>query len=299
MSQLESIFPSGVSDNVVLSGIPVLNTYSGNVFWVDGTAGLDGNIGTKQKPFKTLAYAIGKCTASKGDIIVLKPGHTETVSAAAGIALSKAGVTVIGLGRGASRPTFTFGTSTTTSMTIAGAGVKIQNCLFVPSVDAIVAGIQVTASDVQIVDCEWRDSSSYKTLLPIRTTSAAVVDRLGVVGCKIVQTTAGATAAMSLYGGDGHIIKGNKIVGDYATSAIVNLTTASTNVYVEGNTIENKNAVAVGITPVSTMTGSIANNFIRLTSGVTYIGSSYCSLFQNYGVNANGRSGQLIGTVST
>ena len=34
------------------------------------------------RPFATIDYAVGQCTASQGDIIYVMPGHAETVSAA-------------------------------------------------------------------------------------------------------------------------------------------------------------------------------------------------------------------------
>lgn len=68
----------------------------------DSTAGF-----TPDKPIATLAYAVSACTANKGDIIYLMPGHNENI-ADAQIAIDKAGVSVIGMGSGTLRPRFDF-----------------------------------------------------------------------------------------------------------------------------------------------------------------------------------------------
>ena len=77
-------------EGVNIGGMPILNSYAGNVFWVDSGAGSNGNKGTFARPFATIDYAIGQCTANNGDLIMVMPGHTETVTAAAGIAVDVA-----------------------------------------------------------------------------------------------------------------------------------------------------------------------------------------------------------------
>ena len=89
-------YPNGFPGGVAIHGMPVLNTYSGNVYWVNSASGGDGNKGTRARPFATLDYAIGRCTANNGDIIMVMANHAETITGVAGIALDVAGVTVIG-----------------------------------------------------------------------------------------------------------------------------------------------------------------------------------------------------------
>ena len=87
-------FPSGVKSRGVpvegLGGIgsPLLTT--GSVFHVDSgaDAASNSNAATNPKqPAATLDGAIGKCTANNGDVILVAPGHSETISAAAAISL--------------------------------------------------------------------------------------------------------------------------------------------------------------------------------------------------------------------
>src|SRR5215211_623854 len=87
-----------------------------NVFFVQSTHSNAGDTAgkgqTPDAPFATIDYAIGNCTADQGDLILVLPGHEEAVSAAAGLALDVAGVTIQGVGTGRARPTITLGTST-------------------------------------------------------------------------------------------------------------------------------------------------------------------------------------------
>jgi hypothetical protein len=88
--------------------VPLQQAQPGKVFWVSNATtlqvgekgGSDGNKGTFNAPFGTIDYAIGQCTAGRGDVIFVKPGHAETISAAGSIACDVAGVAIVGLGSG-------------------------------------------------------------------------------------------------------------------------------------------------------------------------------------------------------
>src|SRR5438876_763699 len=84
-------------------GVPLTN---GNYFFVDSVTGSDGFPGTAQSPLATLTQALSLCVAGNGDVVVLCPGHAETVSAAGGINVNVRGVSVVGLGNGRDRPVF-------------------------------------------------------------------------------------------------------------------------------------------------------------------------------------------------
>ena len=112
---MASNYPNGIKD-LVLRGTPITQLHPGVVYFVNSTsvfakggiAGSNNNPGTYQRPYATIDYAIGQCVANRGDIIVVMPGHTETISAAAGVAQDVAGVAVIGLGDGSLRPTINY-----------------------------------------------------------------------------------------------------------------------------------------------------------------------------------------------
>jgi hypothetical protein len=112
-------YPAGFPQGITLRGVPLQQAQPGKVFWVSNATtlqvgekgGSDGNKGTFNAPFGTIDYAIGQCTAGRGDVIFVKPGHAETISAAGSIACDVAGVAIVGLGVGNARPTITIDTS--------------------------------------------------------------------------------------------------------------------------------------------------------------------------------------------
>ena len=67
------------------------------------------------RTFATVAAALADANVvdARGDVILVLPGHTESISSAGALTVSKSGVSIIGLGNGDARPTFTFDTATT------------------------------------------------------------------------------------------------------------------------------------------------------------------------------------------
>lgn len=229
--------PPTALDSLLVSGIPTMGTAgipatAGNVFFVSSVTGSNGFTGAANSPYATIAFAYSKCIASNGDVIVCLAGHAETISAAAGMVLGTAGVSVVGLGEGNSRPTLTFATSTAATLTMTAASNTLSNFICTTSVDQIVSPIVVSAADCTI-NIEWRDGSSViEALRAILTTAAA--DRL-TVNLKYLGFTAGTHGvnAIRLVGCD----VGNIAIDYYGTcsTAVVEfLTTACTNITVGG-----------------------------------------------------------------
>jgi len=158
---------------VTVRDIPLQQAYPGKVFWVNnstvipdkGVAGSDSNAGTYLRPFSTVDYAVGKCTASRGDIIAVMPGYTQTLTGATGIVLDVAGIALVGLGAGSKRPTITYtSTGTDANIPITAANVSVINFLFVANKAALVAAFTATGTatptDFTFERCEFRDTSS-------------------------------------------------------------------------------------------------------------------------------------------
>jgi len=153
----------GNVSSLSVAGMPVLpglNSYmtTGNVFFVDSGTGSDtGGQGwgeTVDEPFATLDYAIGRCTASNGDVIILAPGHAETVTTQ--ILMDVAGVHVIGLGLGDNRPTFTVNANIWCVYCNAD-DCKITNIKFATgsSTNAASEMLRVNADEFTIQGCEF------------------------------------------------------------------------------------------------------------------------------------------------
>ena len=156
-----SNFPNGFLTGLTVREVPLTISSPGKVWWVNnsafvapgGVGGSDSNPGTYTKPFSTLAGALASASvlAGRGDIICIMPNHAESISSSTALSIKKAGVAIVGLGVGASRPTFTLDTANTATITIDASNVSIQNCVFVGNFLSIASlftmgGASVTGS---------------------------------------------------------------------------------------------------------------------------------------------------------
>jgi len=201
-------YPNGFLGGVTIRGVPILQTHPGKVFWVSNvTTGLmpgqrggsNSNKGDFNSPVSTLDYALDQCVAGRGDIIVAKPGHAETITTAAILVMDKAGVAIVGLGAGASRPTLTFGTNATANIPITAANMSISNFLFVSN-KADVASVFTatganTPTDFVVENCEFRDTSSILNFLAIITGNATSNSMSGLGFNRNRISSLGTTAA--------------------------------------------------------------------------------------------------------
>lgn len=255
-------FPMGFLNGLTVRNMPLLSAYPGKVFWVDSVNGSNGNKGTFERPVATLDFAVGMCTASRGDIIMVKPGHVETVIAAGGLALDVAGIAIIGMGQGSLRPTVNFTTAVTASMTVSAANITVMNLLFTGGIDALTSPLAISAADCSLINIETRDVTGQATDFIVTTAGA---NRLTISGWKHTGAAAvGADTAISLVGGDDWVIENFDIYGNFAVAAIENVTTAANRVRIGGgprpNYIWTENAADVLVTMAAASTGWVGPN---------------------------------------
>lgn len=296
-----SNYPNGFANGVNVRGVPILNTYGGNVFWVDSGGGSNGNKGTFDRPFATLDYAVGRCTANNGDIIVVKAGHSESLIADSAVDIDVAGVSVVGLGSGEDRPTFTFTTAVAADFKLAASNVTIQNLLFKAGIDALTGPVEVSADDCAIINCEYRDdaTNNYETTDVIVTASTPL--RLLVDGFKYVHDggTGGTQnqSIIQLNGADDATIRNCRLVADSGTGVIEDAT-VSDQILIENCVIENtETSPTVAILLQATTTGTIRNTNIRVASGTTYLtATNDMQLFEVFGTGTDATTGEKVGT---
>lgn len=255
-----SNYPNGFPNGVIINGVPLQQTNPGKVFWVNNssvlapnaTAGSNGNKGTYLAPFSTINYAVSQCVANRGDVIIVGAGHAETVSAAGGVAISKAGIAVIGLGTGSLRPTLNC-TATTSTITITAANCVLSNVLVTGGIDAVVSPIVVSAADCILDRIELRDVTGQVTD-GILTTAAA--NRLKILNLIYDgATAAGTNAAIAIVGGTDIEITIDKMDGNFAVGGIDIRTTATTDLFVHDvKSFRTRNAADIFL--VDTITGS-------------------------------------------
>lgn len=252
-------------DNV-LSGLVGGSGLAGKMWWVDSGAGADDeNHGTFDAPFASMEYAngaiIADAGANRGDMVFVKAGHTETVTAAAGLDMDAAGVTWVGLGRGSDRPTINFTTAVGADMDIDAANITMVNFLFTGGIDALTGPIDINAADFAMIGCETRDVTGQATDFIVTDANA---DRLYIDGwVHRGAAAAGADTAITIVGGDDITIKNFWIDGNFAVAAIENVTTAAVNLSIYGDRpcfMRNRNSADVLVTAVATTTGNVGPN---------------------------------------
>ena len=246
--------------------------------------------------FTTLTLSLASCVASRGDLIIVAPGHTETITAAAGVAIATAGVTIVGLGKGSLRPTYTFTTVVGASFDISAANTYIQNIVFVNGIDNQTAINNVTGADVTFDSCEWRISDGTNGAA-IGILTAATATRLKVVKSRFVgpAINAGTTLAAAIQheSGTDYVIEDNYFAGKM-TQAIKNVATVLRGLIHRNNFVIGTGTVAVTMAAASTP--FIVNNSINVPSGTAPVVAAAGFVAKN---SYSAAAGVTSGTAST
>jgi len=134
---------------------------TGSIFWVDSSTGSDTALGTKKSaPLATIDTAIGKCSANKGDVIIVFAGHSETLTSS--ITVDVAGVSIIGLGTGNTRPSLTANFSSAgNTINITAADVRIKNLRFVTPSESQLSAIQIAGANAIIEGNKFEGGANF------------------------------------------------------------------------------------------------------------------------------------------
>lgn len=313
-----SNYPAGFTNGITLRGVPITQTQPGVTFWVyngsttapGGIGGSDGNPGTFQKPFATLDFAIGQCVAGRGDIILIKPGHAETLSTATALNLDVAGVAIIGLGAGLARPTFTLDTAATTTIPVSAANMSVKNCIFSANFADIVSvftlttaanfalegnRIQATATNMNflnVVDTDATTGNAAGLFIDGNTWIEPDLATLGFV--KMDGTNAGFTATNNFI--QVGVKNNTATLMAIATGKVVTNALIDNNSFYRLNTDSATGALMI-TTDGSTNSGNISNNFFQhadVAGELLVTASSGFGFFQNFASGVAGSSGYLL-----
>ncbi len=143
----------------------LIDAYSGNnVFYVADSnrgsgGGSDTNPGTRTRPFATLDYAVGRCTADQGDVIMVMPGYAQDVDGASGITFDVAGIRVVGMGENDLRPKLTYQASAST-IVISAADVVLENFVHIASFADVTNPIVTSAKGTVLRNHLFRDEAA-------------------------------------------------------------------------------------------------------------------------------------------
>jgi len=281
------------------------------VFWVHSGTGTDGaGYGRDPNaPVATIDYAVGLCTAAKGDVIYVMPGHNEGLGNAQ-IAVDIEGVSIIGLGHGSLIPRIDFDHANA-SIDISANGCTIKNLRLLPSITDVLVAIDVNAAvtDTLIEDVEalpGEDAGGvddFAVTVDIKAgCSRTTVRRLKVLSHG---TAAGYIAGVKLTGASNDVLVEDcyiNIVGAGVVAPINADTTLSTNLRIKGCLLVTD--AEPGIEVITLTTGVIQDTDIfsdlaTIAAAVTGNGgASSMAQFRCEYIEVGPERGALVGTAS-
>lgn len=268
-----------------------------DIYYVDSGNGSDGNDGRDpQAPLATIDAAINKCAASQGDVILVQPGHSESLSAA--IELDVIGVSIIGVGEGTLRPQITLAANDN-GIEISAANCRVENLYFnertvVPTGDA--AYIDLAAANAVVKNCHFDCGANDLDSITV----AAGGDSCIVDGCTFAVTADGPESAIRIeaVGVDKLNVKdchfdGNSVANSWDTGIILS-TVAHTRCLIERNTFHFMAANIGGIEFTAAATGLIHNNAFGGGTLGQMLDPGSCMCVQNFEQDAIDESGRLF-----
>ena len=220
------------------------------------TASNDNSGESQLEPLSTIAGAVTKAAASRGDIVYVMPGHAETATAA--ITLSKAGMRFIGVGHGSLTPTIT-GNFAGDAVNITGANVWFENFRFgAPLTDAQTSFINVSGANCTIKKIRGIGSVATENVVDC-ITLASGANYCTIDGVEFFNTVVAVNSFLSIEAAVARLIVKNFFAfGDVAGSGIIDAATA-TQIYLENVRIGTVGTTKAAATLDSNPTGMVVN----------------------------------------
>lgn len=235
---------------------------TGKRFFVHSGTGTDaGGRGTgPDLPLATLNYAVGLCTASKGDIIYVMPGHSEIIGTATALIMDKIGVRVIGLGTGRLKPQFSIAVATTATWNITAANCSVENVDITTNFLDVAAAMTVDAAadGLTLQNVNFFDTSAVLGAL-VGITIAAGCDDITIENCKYygIALTGPATDAILCAGAVNRLrVTDCFFKGEFSNGTITASAAASTNVLFNRVYLYNLSTTGKGINLHASTTGA-------------------------------------------
>ena len=276
----------------------ILGMPPNNVYFVNSVTGTNAaNRGSRDEPLASFDYAVGLCTASKGDVIVGLPGHVETISAAGSLTMDIAGVTIVGLGNGLNRPILDY-TAAAGTVEMDAAHTRITNCIFRANVTAVLIGVNVDADYCEIDHCYSTFDATgddFVILFDVTTVSHTYMHD----NYFRTEVTAGADSCVKLTAASFARIHNNEFTGQWAKAPIVGETTLSLSISILGNVIFNAdtsvyNGIDLG---ALSSTGIVAENRVTAlydTAVAKIFRDGLCTFHLNSWCNAVSERGAQV-----
>jgi len=293
-----SHYPHGFPNGVSIKDIPfnILTNPLAKTFWVDSNNGSNGNKGTDKAPFATIDYAVGRCTANRGDTIYVAAGHAETIITATQLVVDVAGISIIGLGNEGDRPLITFATADTALVPVNAANVRISNIEFTCHIASQAIMMDLNSERITIDNCHFREGTQPPVIMiDITGSGANVCDGIIIRNCKFYSPTAGSNEAIALKEVNNRItISDCTVWGDFANGCIANPTgKVLTDLTIANCTLTNLQTGDHAIELVSACTGVIQNVFMYTDTYATTIDPGAMACFECYSVSSVDKNARL------
>jgi hypothetical protein len=259
--------------------------------------------------YTTIALAVVACLASRNDVILVAPGHTETISSATALQLNVAGVTIVGIGSGSLKPTLTLDTAATSKIPVSAANITVRGIKFVANfADIATVFLLTTAQGFTVDKCEFLDTSSILNFLAIITTTVAVVaDNLTFTNNKVIlQGTTAATTPIKVLGTHNRLVINDNYFNEAAlsnTSAVLaHAALVVTNLEMARNRVfrpstDTATGALLVTTSSTTNTGVIYDNYVfasDVAAALLVTAGSIYGMFNNLYIGDADASGYVL-----
>lgn len=263
-----------------------------NEFPPDG----DGVVRTYSSMFDSTMLA--NTRAGRGDVILVMPGHNESITADQ--AFNVNGLKVIGLGEGNARPTVKYDNAAA-SISLDTSNIHLENFRLLASVTGVTIGVDVAGDG-----CVVRNNSmQYDTNVDEFTIGIRVTGDYGTVDDNEIlgEDTVGATHGIQLSSSAYTKVRGNYITGQFSNAGISD-TAASAGLLIGNNFINNQDTGAsITIAGTATSRGIVYDNRLATADstagGLSSITAGGFRWIENYATDGDSASGVLTPPVTS
>lgn len=234
----------------------------------------------------TLAAGLARCRPGLGDTVIVLPGHSESVVDNTMLNNLVAGTRIVGVGQGASQPTFRF-TATAAQWIMNDADVSVIGLKLRLEGAAVVVALDISAADNTVTECDIETgSATSQAVVAIRVSAGGT--RARIAGNKFRGIAAAVSTDIILINAAVDVVEIlDNIMIAASTNGFFRSTAAATNIAIGRNRVYNTGGAAVaGVFGAQAIDGIVFDNYFAVkaaATGVTVIttGSSIVQYFQN------------------
>jgi hypothetical protein len=246
-------------------------------------------------------FIAAEALANAGDTILIGENHNENWTNAANPVLNVAGVSVIGMGKGDSRPLFDYDSNTTVVLTVDAAGCTLKNLRFRPGVTLIAVAVRVEdeALGLTIDGCSFEEGEGADEEFITCISVDAAASGLTVKNCTAVNANATAGDSDTWLNLDEIAVTdcsviGNTVFGTFDEACVWWDSAVPINLLVKDNVLSNLTSGQMCIEGTGAATGMCVGNamFSDTLGAVLDPGSLKC--VENYAVTAIDESAVLV-----